>query len=172
MIYLLHALMGLILIIFQTPVRPQIGFLAGIYDVLIAYVLFLGLFRPLKEALVVVLVFGFVMDSLCGGPFGLFLTTYFWVVLLARQITRFLHPDNLVLRFFVVALGVIAQNGVYMGVAVVLENLAFAPALIQQAAVTQLLWALGTGFILVTIFRQCHRVWEDFLGVYFVREAA
>ncbi len=170
--YLLHALMGLILIIFQTAVRPQIGFLTGIYDVLIAYILFLGLFRPLKEALVVVLVFGFVMDSLSGGPFGLFLTTYFWVVLLTRQITRFLHPDNLVLRFFVVVLGVIAQNGVYMGVAVVLENLAFAPALIQRAAMTQMLWALGTGFILVTIFRQCHRVWEDFLGTYFVREAA
>ena len=98
--YLLHALMGLILIIFQTAVRPQIGFVAGIYDVLIAYILFLGLFRPLKEALVVVLVFGFVMDSLSGGPFGLFLTAYFWVVLLTRQITRFLHPDNLVLRFF------------------------------------------------------------------------
>ena len=172
MTYLLHALIGLVLIVFQTAVRPQIGPLEGIYDVLIAYVLFLGLYRPLKESLAVGLVCGFVMDSLSGGPFGLFLTTYFWVVLIARQMTRFLHPDNLVLRFLIVAFGVIAQNAVYMGVAVVREDLAFAPARIQQAAATQLLWALGTGFVLVTVFRQCHRIWEDFLGTYFVREAA
>ena len=172
MTYLLHALMGLILIVFQTAVRPQIGFLEGIYDVLIAYILFVGLFRPLKEALALVLVCGFVMDSLSGGPFGLFLTTYFWVVLITRQTTRFLHPDNLVLRFFIVAFGVIVQNGVYMGLAVVLEDLALAPAPIKQTATTQLLWALGTGFILVTVFRQCHRLWDNFLGTYFVREAA
>lgn len=172
MTYLLHALMGLALIVFQTAVRPQIGFLAGIYDVLITYVLFLGLFRPLKEALAVVLVFGFVMDSLSGGPFGLFLTAYFWLVLISRQITRFLHPENLVLRFFIVGLGVIVQNGIYIGVAMVLEDLAFAPGPIKQAAATQMLWALATGFVLVTVFRQCHRVWDDFLGAYFVREVA
>lgn len=172
MTYLLHALMGLALVVFQTAVRPQIGFLAGIYDVLIAYIVFLGLFRPGKEALAVVLVFGFVMDSLSGGPFGLFLTAYFWLVLVSRQITRFLHPENLVLRFFIVGLGVIVQNGVYIGVAMVLEDLAFAPGLIKQAAATQMLWALATGFILVTVFRQCHRVWDEFLGAYFVREAA
>ena len=152
--------------------RPQIGFLAGIYDVLLAYVLFLSLFRPLKESLALVLVFGFFMDSLSGGPFGLYLTTYFWVLLITRQITRFLHPDNLVLRFFIVTLGVVVQIGVYMGVAVVVEDLAFAPALIRETAATQLLWAFSTGFVLVTFFRQCHRIWDDFLGVYFVREVA
>ncbi len=112
------------------------------------------------------------MDSLSGGPFGLYLTTYFWVLLITRQITRFLHPDNLVLRFFIVTLGVVVQIGVYMGVAVVVEDLAFAPALIRETAATQLLWAFSTGFVLVTFFRQCHRIWDDFLGVYFVREVA
>ena len=170
--YFLHGLMGLLLIIFQTAVRPQIGMLDGIYDVLIAYILFLGLHRPLKESLVVVLVSGFTMDSLSGGAFGLFLTTYFWAFLITRQITRFLHPGNLVLRFFIVPLGVVIQNGVYVGVAMVLEDMTLAPASIKQAALTQLFWALGTGFVLITIFRQIHRVWNDMLGVYFVREAA
>ncbi len=172
MTYLLHGLMGLLLIIFQTAVRPQIGLLAGIYDVLIAYVLFLGLYRPMRESLAVVLVCGFAMDSLSGGAFGLFLTTYFWAFLITRQLTRFLHPDNLVLRFFIVAFGVVIQNGVYMGVAMVLEDMTLAPASIKQTALTQLLWALGTGFVLVTVFRQIHRVWNDVLGAYFVREAA
>ncbi len=172
MTYLLHGLMGLILIIFQTAVRPQVGLLAGIYDVLIAYVLFLGLHRPMKESLAVVLVCGFAMDSLSGGTFGLFLTTYFWAFLITRQLTRFLHPGNLVLRFFIVSLGVVIQNGVYVGVAMVLDDMTLAPASIKQTALTQLLWALGTGFVLVTVFRQIHRVWNDILGVYFVREAA
>lgn len=172
MTYLLHILMGLALIVFQTAVRPQIGLLDGIYDVLIAYALFLGLFRPLKEALAVVIVLGFVMDSLSGGPFGLFLTTYFWLVLIGRQITHWLHPENLVLRFFIVGIGVVVQNGVYVVMTVILKDLAFASAPVEPVVTTQLLWALGTGFILVTVFRQCHRVWENFLSNYFVREPA
>lgn len=170
--YLLHAVLGLVLIVFQTAIRPQIGFVTGIYDVLIAYVLFLGLFRPLKEALVMTLVFGFVMDSLSGAPFGLFLTTYFWLVLISRQMTRFLHPGNLFLRFFIVGLGVIVQNGVYIGVALFLAAPAFSLAPIKQVAATQLLWALATGFVLVTVFRRCQQMWDGFLGTYFVREAA
>lgn len=170
MTYLLHILIGLLLIVFQTTIRPQIGFLTGIYDVLIAYVLFLGLFRPLKEALVMILVFGFAMDSLSGGPFGLFLTSYFWTALICRQITRFLHPENPVLRFFIVGLGVIVQNGVIIGVAMILEASALSPPLVKQAATTQLLWALATGFLLVTGFHQCQRMWDRFLGTYFVRE--
>lgn len=170
MTYILHAILGLVLIVFQTTIRPQIVTLTGIYDVLIAYVLFLGLFRPLKESLAMILVFGFVMDSLSGGPFGLFLTTYFWLVLISRQVTRFLHPDNRVLRFFCVSFGVIVQNGIYVAMTMVREDLAFAPAPIKQAAATQLFWALATGFILVTVFRHCHRKWDDFLGTYFVRE--
>ncbi len=172
MTYFLHGLMGLLLIVFQTAVRPQIGLLDGIYDVLIAYILFMGLHRPLKESLVVVLVSGFTMDSLSGGSFGLFLTTYFWAFLITRQITRFLHPGNLVLRFFIVAVGVVIQNGVYVGVAMVLEDMTLAPASIKQTALTQLFWALGTGFVLITVFRQIHRMWNDILGTYFVREAA
>ena len=170
--YLLHGLMVLGLIVFQTAVRPQIGLLTGIYDVLIAYILFLGLYRPLKESLTVVLVSGFAMDSLSGGSFGLFLTTYFWAFTITRQMPHFLHPGNLVLRFFIVALGVVIQNGVYMGVATVLEDMTLAPASIKQTALTQLFWALGTGFVLVTVFQQIHRKWDDILGTYFVREAA
>ncbi|MGD9097515.1 MAG: hypothetical protein PVF97_05480 [Desulfobacterales bacterium] len=170
--YLLHGLMVLALIVFQTAVRPQIGLLTGIYDVLIAYILFLGLYRPLKESLAVVLISGFAMDSLSGGSFGLFLTTYFWAFTITRQLTHFLHPGNLVLRFFIVALGVVIQNGVYMGVATVLEDMTLAPASIKQTALTQLFWALGTGFILVTVFQQIHRKWDDILGTYFVRETA
>ncbi len=171
MTYLLHALMGLILIIFQTAVRPQIGFLGGIYDVLLVYVVFLGLFRPLREALAVILVMGFVMDSLSGGPFGLFLTTYFWLLMIMRLVIRFLHPDNRVLRFFAVGIGVVLQNGFYIGLALMLEELAFSLAPIRQAAMTQLYWALGTGFLLVTFFRHAQRIWDDFLSIYFVREA-
>ena len=36
MTYVLHILMGLLLIVFQTTIRPQIGLLTGLYDVLIA----------------------------------------------------------------------------------------------------------------------------------------
>jgi hypothetical protein len=91
-------------------------------------------------------------------------------MLTMRLVTRFLHPDNLVLRFFAVGIGVVVQNGLYIGLALLLEELAFSLAPIKQAAMTQLFWALGTGFILVTFFRHAQRIWDDFLNIYFVRE--
>jgi predicted membrane protein len=71
-----------------------------------------------------------------------------------------------------VGIGVVVQNGVYFVMTVVLKELAFASAPIEPVVRTQLIWALGTGFILVTVFRQSHRVWENFLSNYFVRESA
>lgn len=160
------------LVIFQTAVKPQVPFLSGLYDLLTAYVIYLGLFHRVREILPIILISGFVMDTISGSPMGMFLTTYLWVFLLTRWTTRLIHGDNLVLRFFVVGLGVIIQTGVYIGTTFLFGKATLFPAPTLDVALTQTLWAFGTGAILVTLFRQIHAVWERLLNTYFVRESA
>ena len=172
MTYLFHIVVCLILVIFQTAVKPQVLFLGGIYDVLTAYIIYLGLFHRVREILPIILISGLIMDTISGAPMGLFLTTYLWLFLLTRWITHLIHQDNLVLRFFIVAIGVVIQTGVYIGTTLLLGNATLFPAPTLDVALTQMVWALGTGAILVTFFRYLHGVWDVLLNTYFVRESA
>lgn len=172
MTYAFHIAVCLALIIFQTAVKPQVLFLAGLYDVLTAYIIYLGLYLRVREILPIILISGIIMDTISGSPMGLFLTSYLWIFLLTRWTTRFIHRENLVLRFLIVGVGVFFQTVVYIGTTLLLgyANLFAAPTL--DVALTQFIWALGTGAILITLFRKAHAVWERFLNAYFVREAA
>jgi rod shape-determining protein MreD len=160
------------LVIFQTAVKPQVPLLSGVYDLLTAYVIYLGLFHRVREILPIIIISGFVMDTISGGPMGLFLTTYLWIFLLTRWTTRLIHGDNLVLRFFVVAFGVVIQTGVYIGTTLLFGKATLFPDPTLDVALTQTLWALWTGAILITLFRQGHAIWERLLNAYFVRESA
>lgn len=172
MTYLFHIAMCLVLIIFQTAVKPQVLLLAGLYDVLTAYVIYLGLYHRVREILPIILISGIIMDTISGSPMGLFLTSYLWIFLLTRWTTRLIHQNNLVLRFFIVGVGVVIQTGVYTGTTLLLghANLFAAPTL--AAAATQVFWALATGALLITLFRKLYTLWERFLNTYFVRESA
>jgi len=172
MTYIFHIALCLALVIFQTAVKPQVPFLGGLYDVLAAYIIYLGLYHPVREVLPIIFISSVVMDSISGSPPGLFLTAYVWLFLLTRWTTRIIHRDNLVLRFFIVAVGVLVQTGVYIGTTLLLGNATLFAAPTLGVVLTQSFWALGTGMILLTLFRQVHRIWERFLNTYFVRESA
>lgn len=172
MTYLFHIGVCLMLVIFQTAVKPQMQMLAGFYDVLTAYVIYLGLFHRVREVLPIILISGLVMDTISGGPMGLFLTSYLWIFLLTRWTTRLLHQDNLVLHVFIVGAGVIFQTGVYVGTTFLLDKTTLFEAPTLDVALTQVLWALGTGALLLLLFRRSYRLWEQFLNTYFVRESA
>jgi hypothetical protein len=170
--FLFHIVVCLILVIFQTAVKPQVLFLGGLYDVLTAYIIYLGLFHRVREILPIILISGMTMDTISGAPMGLFLTTYLWLFLLTRWTTRLIHQDNLVLRFFIVGIGVVIQTGVYIGTTLLLGKATLFPAPTLDVALTQVLWALVTGAILLTLFRYMHAIWERLLNTYFVRESA
>ena len=172
MTYLSHLVVCLALIIFQTAVKPQMLPLAGLYDVLTAYVIYLGLFHRVREVLPIILISGLVMDTISGGPLGMFLTTYLWIFLLTRWTTRLIHRDNIVLHLFIVGVGVLIQTGVYIGTTLLLGKATLFPAPTLDVALTQFFWALGTGALLLLLFRRFHHYWERFLNTYFVRESA
>ena len=56
---------------------------------------------------------GFIMDSLSGAPFGVYMSSYLWFFLGVRWISRFLHSVNSILLPFVMASGVLVENVIY-----------------------------------------------------------
>ncbi len=106
----------LFLVILQTTIMPYLPLLDKFYDLLIPFIVYLSLFRPVRESLPFVLFLGFIMDNLSGGPFGLYLTTYFWLYVGVKGITMFIQVGNrLLIIALIVANGVLFENLILLG---------------------------------------------------------
>jgi cell shape-determining protein MreD len=144
----------LFLIILQTVVIPALPLLDKSYDLMIPFVVYLGLFRPIRESLPFVLLLGFIMDNLSGSPVGLYLTTYFWLFAGVKGITKLLQVrDHLFIVMLMVAAGVLVENLIFFGT---LNILGPEQQLAGQTAGTvgvQIIWALLTGPVFLMIFK-------------------
>jgi len=151
-------------IVIQTTLFPLVDWLSGFYDLLIPFVVYLGLFRPLKEGLTVVFCLGIAMDTLSGGAFGIYSTTYLWLYGVIAWMIGFLHFKNTLLLPFIVFVGVLLENLVFL-VAVKLGNPdATLPPGLGRTVMVQLLWALFTGPILLLLIREIHSSWTKWIS--------
>ena len=148
----------LFLVILQTTIMPYIPLLDKFYDLLIPFIVYLSLSRPVRESLPFVLFLGFIMDNLSGGPFGLYLTTYFWLYLGVMGITMFIQVGNrLMIITVIIASGVLFENLVLLGSFAILKiRPQFAGNAVEIVAV-QVLWAFFTGSLFLLFFRNTHR---------------
>jgi rod shape-determining protein MreD len=158
----------LFLIILQTTVMPYVGWLNSFYDLLIPFVIYLSLSRTVRESLPFVFVLGFIMDNLSGSPFGLYLTTYFWLFVGVKGVTRLLQVGNRLFSLtLIVAAGVLIENLIFLGTLTILGP---EPQLAGDAAkviTVQVLWAIWTGPIFLMIFRNMqNRLDAGFKAIY------
>jgi cell shape-determining protein MreD len=160
MTHFLNICIGMLLIVIQTTVMPHIPALERFYDLLTPLVLYLSIFRPVREGTVMILIFGFLMDNISGGPFGLYLTAYFWLFLSVRWAITFLHIGDSFLLPFVVAVGVLMENLIFIGANAMFEqNLQFSQIMVNTVVV-QVLWAVFTGPLFLMLFNYSHRRWD------------
>ena len=68
MTILFYILVSLSLVLIKTTLIPAFSMFDKFYDLLIPIIIYLSLFRPLREGIPIVLFFGIIMDSLCAGP--------------------------------------------------------------------------------------------------------
>jgi cell shape-determining protein MreD len=131
------------------------------YDLLIPFIAYLGLSRPVREGLLFVCFLGFIMDNLSGSPFGLYLTSYFWLFIGVKGITQLLQVGRRVFVItLIVATGVLVENLVFLGsFAIFSPEQPIAGDAVKIVA-AQLLWALLTGFLFLIVFRNTHN-WLD-----------
>lgn len=158
--FLFYLSLSLVFILLETVLMPYFALFDQFYDILIPFVFYLGLYRPAREGIPFILLLGFALDSLSGGPFGIFLTTYFWLFVLTRWVVTFLHAGNKGLWLIAVAVGVLVENLIVIATIIWLGEAPELPPGWADRVTVQLLWALGTGPVLIVAISVLHSKWN------------
>ena len=151
----------------QTTIMPYLPLLNKFYDLLIPFIVYLSLSRPIRESLPFVLFLGFIMDNLTGGPFGLYLTTYFWLYVGVKGITTFIQVGNrLLIITLIVAGGVLFENLILLGAFAILGSRQQFAGDALKIVIVQVLWATFTGALFLLFFRNAQsRLGAGFKGI-------
>lgn len=170
MTYLFYSCICLSLIILQTTMIPYSRIFSGCYDLLIPFILYLGIFRPAREGLIVLSLLGFMMDNLSAGPFGLYWTAYLWLFIITKWMITFLHAANQTLFPFIATMGVLIENLIFFGALMMSETDAGVSGPALRIVGEQMIWALFTGGFLISFFDYAHNRVEKWIEERFPRE--
>jgi len=154
MSYFFNISASLFLVILQTTVLPYVPLLASFYDLLIPFIVLLGLYSPVRESLPFVFFLGIIMDNLSGSPFGLYLTAYFWLFIGVKGVTKLVQVGNrLIIITLIVAAGVLIENLIFLGTLTILGPDKQMAGNVVKTVTIQVLWAIWTGPILLIVIR-------------------
>ena len=148
MIIAYHLIACLVLILVQTTLLA-VGGPSNLYDLLAPLVVYLGAYRRPREAIPVLILGGLAMDGICGGVFGIHLTSYLWLYVAVRWAIQFLHVENVILMPLLVTIGIAFESLVTAFGAVVLATAAWPVESIFPIVSRQILWGALTGPVLM-----------------------
>jgi rod shape-determining protein MreD len=166
MTYLLYTVIFILVVVFQTTLSMHFAVFGGMYDLFLLFVVYLGFYRSIQEGFPFVILFGLAMDALSGGPFGLYLTSYFWLYICILGMTRFMRVSNNMILPLVAAGSILFQNIIFFGTMTLFAPEAKIPAFFYRNVLTQLLWSVITGPILILLFRRAHLAMEKWLKTF------
>ncbi len=156
---LFYTALSLLILIIQTVAAP-VFFHRGIgYDLFMPLVLHLGIFRPVREAIPVILVLGILAGSLSSAPFGIHLSSYLWYFALLRWGITFLHIRTPLFLPLILSLGVLFQEILFLAALKMSGNLIFSSSLCTIPA-RHLLWTAATGPPAFMLISAMHRKWH------------
>ena len=102
--------LSLVLIIVQTSIHPCFSVFSQSFDLLFVIVLSLSLRFSHPGTGVAVFLLGCAMDSVSGGPFGLYISAYVWIYILVRSLKSLVHLENIVFLICMSAVAVVVEN--------------------------------------------------------------
>jgi rod shape-determining protein MreD len=156
--YFLYIASGLSLAICQTTIVPRLPVVTHSFDLLLPWVIYLAAFRPVHETLPFVLFMGALMDSLSGGPFGLFLTSYLWLFIAVRLTATVIRAENPLLLVFIIIAAVVGQNALFFAVLGTGDDDSNALAAVVRVVSEQIGWVLLIGPLFALAMRRTHRL--------------
>jgi rod shape-determining protein MreD len=148
---------GLGLVVCQTALLPRLPGMGSFFDLLLFLVVYLAAFRPLHESLPLVVFLGALMDNLSGGPFGLYLTSYVWLLIGVRLATSVIRVDHPILLVTLVMAGVLLQNVIFFGALAVAGPSLPQPGDALRVITEQIGWVLLVGPFLAVAVRRARR---------------
>ena len=158
MSYFLYIASGLGLVICQTTLVPRLPMVTHSFDLLLPWVIYVAAFRPVHETLPFVLFMGFLMDSLSGGPLGLFATAYLWLFIAVRLAAGVIRAENPLLLVVIIIAAVAGQNALFFAVLGTGDDEASAPAAVVRVVSEQIGWALLVGPFFALAMRRAYRL--------------
>jgi rod shape-determining protein MreD len=166
MTYLLYTVVCLLVVVFQTTLSMHFAMFGGMYDLFLLFVIYLGFYRTVREGFPFVILFGLAMDALSGGPFGLYLTSYFWLYVCILGMIEFMRVGNNMVLPLVVVGSILFQNIIFLGTMTFFVPEAKIPAFLYRNVLTQLLWSGITGPVLILLFHRAHVALEKWLKTF------
>jgi rod shape-determining protein MreD len=148
MIYVYHLVVCLFLILFQTTLLTVCG-PTCLYDLLVPFVVYLGVYRLPREGLPVLILAGLAMDGISGGVFGVHLSAYLWMYVGVRWAIQFLHAGNTILLPMLVIIAVAFKSIVVAFSAVVVASAPWPVEAVFPVVSCQILGGALTGPLLL-----------------------
>lgn len=156
----------LLVVVFQTTLPMHFAMFGGMYDLFLLFVIYLGFYRTIREGFPFVIFFGLAMDALSGGPFGLYLTSYFWLYISILGMIGFMRVGNNMILPLVVVGSILFQNIIFLGTMTLFVPEAKIPVFLYRNVLTQVLWSVITGPILILLFHRAHVALEKWLKTF------
>ena len=157
MTILFYILTCLFLVISRTTLIPILPLFDKFYDLLIPIIIYLALFRKKREGIPIVLFFGFIVDSLCGGPMGLYLIIYVWLYIVTRWLAQFFRTGSLLVMALAVTTGVALEIVFLLGYMALLAPGASIPEDAVKTILLQLIWAMLTGPVIMAMIAMAQK---------------
>jgi rod shape-determining protein MreD len=101
-----------VFVILQTTLFPSLPGFTAFFDLFLPVVIYMGLFRSVKQSILPLLFQGVVMDSLSGAPFGIYTSCYIWLFVAVYWFKGFLHIKSHLLLALIVCASVLIQHAV------------------------------------------------------------
>jgi len=162
--YFFYVFTCLVLVLIQMTVIHHFRVLSGFYDLFLLIVIFLGLYRNLRESIPVILFLGIIMDNLYNGPFGLYMTVYLWLYATIRWSSVYFHIKNKLFMVFAVASGVLIENLIFIGSFVMFNPDSQFPGNIPKNTLVQILWAFLTGPFFLMVINRAYNTWSGWFN--------
>ncbi len=143
-----------ILMLFQTTINPAILHNNAPYDLFIPFILYLGVFRSLRESIFAAILSGIFKDSLSAGGIGIYITVYFWLVLIVYAATRVVQVKNALIITGLVWFGVSFEIGIFFLNGFFGNDMTMLPGEGVTAILYPMIWSISTGYIMVMVFRK------------------
>lgn len=148
----LHIVLIVFLVVFQTTVYDLFPVLTHFVDIVIAYVVYVGLFLPFGVSVGLIVVLGVLMDSISGGPFGLYLTVYLWIVLGLKPFVTILNLKNIYTLQMLLCGAVVFENLVLFAGTALLKHEIVISSDALRGMIYQLFWTIFLGPFFIRFF--------------------
>jgi rod shape-determining protein MreD len=149
---------SLVLVVCRTTLLPGAPATENFFDLFLALMVYLAVFRPLHESIPLLLFAGILMDTLSGGPFGLYLTSYVWLFIALRLAALVIRVDAPIPLVILMAAGVLLQNLIFVLTMTAFELTRLGPGDMIRTFTEQVGWVLLVGPFLAVLMRSVERM--------------